>query len=376
MHSKLAFPDMKELKKKSKKIKEIPPSHRNIKIETLRCGGICMSIRENLERMEEISLSPFATLSVNSRGRDREEPQCDIRPVFQRDRDRILHCKSFRRLKHKTQVFLSPKGDHYRTRLTHTLEVSQNARTIAKALRLNEDLVEAIALGHDLGHTPFGHAGERILNELCEEGYRHNEQSVRIVEKLEKDGKGLNLTWEVRDGILNHQTSMMPHTLEGKIVRLSDKIAYINHDIDDAIRAKVMSEEDIPLEIRKVLGMTTKERLNTLIHNIIMNSMGKNDIVMSEEIGGAMQDLRKFMFQKVYTNPAAKGEEAKAERLLCELYAHYMGHIEILPEQYQRMHSEGEKKERVVCDYISGMTDQYAVAKYREFFLPKAWEIG
>ena len=335
-----------------------------------------MSIRENLERMEEISLSPFATLSVNSRGRDREEPQCDIRPVFQRDRDRILHCKSFRRLKHKTQVFLSPKGDHYRTRLTHTLEVSQNARTIAKALRLNEDLVEAIALGHDLGHTPFGHAGERILNELCEEGYRHNEQSVRIVEKLEKDGKGLNLTWEVRDGILNHQTSMMPHTLEGKIVRLSDKIAYINHDIDDAIRAKVMSEEDIPLEIRKVLGMTTKERLNTLIHNIIMNSMGKNDIVMSEEIGGAMQDLRKFMFQKVYTNPEAKGEEAKAERLLCELYAHYMGHIEILPEQYQRMHSEGEKKERVVCDYISGMTDQYAVAKYREFFLPKAWEIG
>ena len=335
-----------------------------------------MSIRENLERMEEISLSPFATLSVNSRGRDREEPQCDIRPVFQRDRDRILHCKSFRRLKHKTQVFLSPKGDHYRTRLTHTLEVSQNARTIAKALRLNEDLVEAIALGHDLGHTPFGHAGERILNELCEEGYRHNEQSVRIVEKLEKDGKGLNLTWEVRDGILNHQTSMMPDTLEGKIVRLSDKIAYINHDIDDAIRAKVMSEEDIPLEIRKVLGMTTKERLNTLIHNIIMNSMGKNDIVMSEEIGGAMQDLRKFMFQKVYTNPAAKGEEAKAERLLCELYAHYMGHIEILPEQYQRMHSEGEKKERVVCDYISGMTDQYAVAKYREFFLPKAWEIG
>ena len=347
MHSKLAFPDLKELKKKSKKIKEIPPSHRNNKIETLRCGGICMSIRENLERMEEISLSPFATLSVNSRGRDREEPQCDIRPVFQRDRDRILHCKSFRRLKHKTQVFLSPKGDHYRTRLTHTLEVSQNARTIAKALRLNEDLVEAIALGHDLGHTPFGHAGERILNELCDEGYRHNEQSVRIVEKLEKDGKGLNLTWEVRDGILNHQTSMMPHTLEGKIVRLSDKIAYINHDIDDAIRAKVMSEEDIPLEIRKVLGMTTKERLNTLIHNIIMNSMGKNDIVMSEEIGGAMQDLRKFMFQKVYTNPAAKGEEAKAERLLCELYAHYMGHIEILPEQYQRMHSEGEKKERV-----------------------------
>ena len=212
-----------------------------------------------------------------------------------------MHCKSFRRLKHKTQVFLSPKGDHYRTRLTHTLEVSQNARTIAKALRLNEDLVEAIALGHDLGHTPFGHAGERILNELCDEGYRHNEQSVRIVEKLEKDGKGLNLTWEVRDGILNHQTSMMPHTLEGKIVRLSDKIAYINHDIDDAIRAKVMSEEDIPLEIRKVLGMTTKERLNTLIHNIIMNSMGKNDIVMSEKKRrGAMQDLKIHVSESLY----------------------------------------------------------------------------
>ena len=335
-----------------------------------------MSIREDIERMECETLSPYATLSIHSRGRDDPEEQCDIRPVFQRDRDRILHCKAFRRLKNKTQVFLTPKGDHYRTRLSHTLEVSQNARTIAKALRLNEDLVEAIALGHDLGHTPFGHAGEFVLNGLCDEGFHHNEQSVRIVEKLEKDGKGLNLTWEVRDGILNHQTSMMPHTLEGKIVRLSDKIAYINHDIDDAIRAKVMSEEDIPLEIRKVLGMTTKERLNTLIHNIIMNSMGKNDIVMSEEIGGAMQDLRKFMFQKVYTNPAAKGEEAKAERLLCELYAHYMGHIEILPEQYQRMHSEGEKKERVVCDYISGMTDQYAVAKYREFFLPKAWEIG
>jgi len=335
-----------------------------------------MTIREQIEKREQEILSPFACLSINSRGRDYDEPQCDIRPVFQRDRDRILHSKAFRRLKNKTQVFLTPKGDHYRTRMSHTLEVSQNARTIAKALRLNEDLVEAIALGHDLGHTPFGHAGERILNEIYEGGFKHNEQSVRIVEKLEKDGKGLNLTWEVRDGILNHQTSMMPHTLEGKIVRLSDKIAYINHDIDDAIRAKVMSEEDIPLEIRKVLGMTTKERLNTLIHNIIMNSMGKNDIVMSEEIGGAMQDLRKFMFQKVYTNPAAKGEEAKAERLLCELYAHYMGHIEILPEQYQRMHSEGEKKERVVCDYISGMTDQYAVAKYREFFLPKAWEIG
>lgn len=335
-----------------------------------------MSIRENLEQMEQIYLSPFATKSVNSIGRDREEPQCDIRPVFQRDRDRILHCKAFRRLKHKTQVFLSPKGDHYRTRLTHTLEVSQNARTIAKALRLNEDLVEAIALGHDLGHTPFGHAGERVLNELCEEGYRHNEQSVRIVEKLEKDGEGLNLTWEVKDGILNHQTSLMPHTLEGKIVRLSDKIAYINHDIDDAIRAMLLTEEEIPLELRKTLGMTTRERLDTLIHNIITNSIGQDDILMSPEILEAMQKLRRFMFEKVYMNPRAKGEEEKAERLLRELYLYYLDHIEILPTQYQKMCEEGEKAERVVCDYISGMTDQYAISKYREFFLPKAWEIG
>lgn len=335
-----------------------------------------MSIRENLEQMEQIYLSPFATKSVNSIGRDREEPQCDIRPVFQRDRDRILHCKAFRRLKHKTQVFLSPKGDHYRTRLTHTLEVSQNARTIAKALRLNEDLVEAIALGHDLGHTPFGHAGERVLNELCEEGYRHNEQSVRIVEKLEKDGEGLNLTWEVKDGILNHQTSLMPHTLEGKIVRLSDKIAYINHDIDDAIRAMLLTEEEIPLELRKTLGMTTRERLDTLIHNIITNSIGQDDILMSPEILEAMQELRRFMFEKVYMNPRAKGEEEKAERLLRELYLYYLDHIEILPTQYQKMCEEEEKAERVVCDYISGMTDQYAISKYREFFLPKAWEIG
>lgn len=333
-----------------------------------------MSIRENLERIEEIQLSPFATFSTQTRGREREEPQCDIRPVFQRDRDRILHCKSFRRLKHKTQVFLTPKGDHYRTRLTHTLEVSQNARTIGKALRLNEDLVEAIALGHDLGHTPFGHAGERVLNELCEDGYRHNEQSVRIVERLEKEGQGLNLTWEVRDGILNHQTSLMPHTLEGKIVRFSDKIAYIHHDIDDAIRARVMTEEDVPLEIRKTLGMTTKERLNTLIHNIITNSIGINDIVMSEEVGGAMQELRQFMFQKVYRNPLAKGEEEKAEGVLRALYQYYMENIGILPRQYQNMIREGERQDRVVCDYISGMTDQYAIAKYREFFLPKAWE--
>lgn len=282
-----------------------------------------MLIRENMELLERTYLSPFATLSENSKGRDIEEPQCDIRPVFQRDRDRILHCKAFRRLMHKTQVFLAPKGDHYRTRLTHTLEVSQNARTIANALRLNEELVEAIALGHDLGHTPFGHAGERMLNEICEDGFCHNEQSVRIVEKIEKEGEGLNLTWEVRDGILNHQTHLMPSTLEGKIVRLSDKIAYINHDIDDAIRAKVLSENDIPIEYREILGDTTRKRLDTLIHSIVMNSLGKNDICMSEEVGNAMQGLRKFMFKNVYMNPVAKAEEERAEDMLSRLFFYY-----------------------------------------------------
>ncbi len=334
-----------------------------------------MSIREEIERMECETLSPYAALSVNSRGRDVCEEQCDIRPVFQRDRDRILHSKAFRRLKNKTQVFLTPRGDHYRTRLSHTLEVSQNARTIAKALRLNEDLVEAIALGHDLGHTPFGHAGEFALNEVCSDGFKHNEQSVRIVEKLEKDGQGLNLTWEVRDGILNHQSRLMPHTLEGKIVRLSDKIAYINHDIDDAIRAQVLREEDIPLELKKTLGFTTRQRLNTLIHNIIRNSMGKDDIIMSSEVEEAMIELRRFMFQNVYENPVAKGEEIKAKAMLKQMFYYYMEHIELLPEKFLRMRGEGEKEERIVCDYISGMTDQYAIAKFSEYFLPQAWQV-
>ncbi len=334
-----------------------------------------MTIRENIEKMEQEMLSPYATLSIHSKGRERKEEPCDIRPVFQRDRDRILHCKSFRRLKNKTQVFLTPKGDHYRTRLSHTLEVSQNARTIAKALRLNEDLVDAIALGHDLGHTPFGHAGEFLLNSLCEEGFCHSRQSVRIVEKLEKNGRGLNLTWEVRDGILNHQTCSTPHTLEGKIVRLSDKIAYINHDIDDAIRAHIMVEEDIPKELRNTLGKTTKERLNTLIHNIITNSMGKNDIMLSKEVGEAMGELRLYMFRHVYKNPVAKGEEVKARALLQQLFVYYMDHVELIPEKYLAMMEQGEKQDRVVCDYISGMTDQYAIAKFSEYFLPQAWQV-
>lgn len=334
-----------------------------------------MTIREELERMEQETLSPYATLSVNTRGRDREEEPCDVRPVFQRDRDRILHCKAFRRLKNKTQVFLTPMGDHYRTRLSHTLEVSQNARTIAKALRLNEDLVEAIALGHDLGHTPFGHAGEQALNKICEDGFRHNEQSVRIVEKLEKNGKGLNLTWEVRDGILNHQTKSMPHTLEGKVVRLSDKIAYVYHDVDDAIRAEILTEEDIPLEIRKILGYTTKQRLNTLIHNVIKNSMGKDDIRMSEEVEAAMYELRHFMFEHVYTNPVAKGEEVKAKAMIGQLFDFYSTHIDYMPGKYLIMIDAGETKQRVVCDYIAGMTDQYAITKFGEYFLPRAWQV-
>lgn len=334
-----------------------------------------MTVRENLEQWEKIYLSPYATLSMNSKGRAREEEQCDIRPVFQRDRDRIIHSKSFRRLKDKTQVFLSPEGDHYRTRLTHTLEVSQNARTIAKALQLNEELVEAIALGHDLGHTPFGHAGERTLNEICPLGFSHYRQSIRVVEFLEKDGAGLNLTWEVRDGIVNHRTAGHPSTLEGKVVRLSDKIAYINHDIDDAIRARIFSEDYIPKEYTDVLGTTTKSRLNTLISDIIKCSIDKDDIIMSDTVHKAMTDLRQFMFDKLYTNPAAKSEEIKVCKLITELYNYYIANIEELPDNYKRfIYERGEKPERVVCDYIAGMSDQYSISRFENIFVPKAWK--
>lgn len=335
-----------------------------------------MTIREMAEKREEEFFSEFATLSKNSKGREREEPQCDLRPVFQRDRDRILHCKSFRRLKHKTQVFLSPQGDHYRDRLTHTLEVSQIARTIAQALRLNESLAEAIAVGHDLGHTPFGHAGERVLDKVNPEGFIHCEQSVRVVEKLEKKGKGLNLTWEVRDGILNHRSAGTPSTLEGKIVRLSDKIAYINHDIDDAQRAGILKESDFPKELKETLGCTVRERLNTIIHDIVVNSLGKPDICNSVEIEQAMKDIRKFMFQRVYTNPVAKSEEGKAENMIEALYEYYENHLEQLPAEYlEMMEKQGESVPRVVCDYISGMTDQFALKKYSEIFIPKSWQI-
>ena len=335
-----------------------------------------MTIREQLELREIEYLSPYATLSKDSRGRDRAEEECDIRPVFQRDRDRILHCKAFRRLKQKTQVFLLPKGDHYRTRLTHTLEVSQNARTIAKALRLNEDLVEAIALGHDLGHTPFGHAGERALDEVSPLGFQHNEQSVRVVERLEKQGEGLNLTWEVRDGILNHKSAGTPHTLEGQIVRLSDKIAYINHDIDDAIRGGVLKEEDIPRQYREILGNSTRVRLDTMIHNVIINSMDQPEIRMSPEVEQATMALRAFMFENVYKNPVAKGEEEKAINLVTNLYEYYRRHIQLLPDQFLEMlEEEGGTPERIVCDYIAGMTDTYAIKKFEEYFIPESWKI-
>ena len=334
-----------------------------------------MLIREQIEEMEAKTMSPYATLSTNSKGREREEAECDIRPVFQRDRDRILHCKSFRRLKNKTQVFLDPKGDHYRTRLSHTLEVSQISRTIVKALRLNEDLTEAIALGHDLGHTPFGHAGERVLNGLVEGGFRHNEQSVRIVEYLEKSGEGLNLTWEVRDGIRNHRTSGNPGTLEGKIVRYCDKIAYINHDIDDAERAGILDEEDIPLHFRQKMGFSTRERLNTLIHDVIGSSLGTDTIRMSHDMEETMQALRSFMFTHVYSNPAAKGEEGKAVRMLQSLYSYYCAHTDEMPGEYVYLiRVRGEMAERVVCDYIAGMTDQYSIQKFNELFVPGSWQ--
>ena len=332
-----------------------------------------MTIRESLELYEKEYLSPYATLSKNSKGRLRWEEPCDIRPVFQRDRDRIIHSKSFRRLKDKTQVFLTPEGDHYRTRLTHTLEVSQNARTIAKALRLNEDLAEAIALGHDLGHTPFGHAGERALNEVCPFGFEHSKQSVRTVDILEKSGMGLNLTMEVRDGILNHQTSGTPSTLEGKIVRFSDKIAYIHHDMDDAIRGGILRESDIPKEISSVIGETTGERLNFFIHDLVTNSQGKNDICMSDEVDRAMKKLRSFMFERVYNNRQAKGEEEKAEQLMITLYEYYLKNTSLLPQEYQRMMYDGEVKEKVVCDYVGAMTDRFAIAKYEEIYIPKCW---
>ena len=331
-----------------------------------------MLIRERKEQAEYQSLSQYAAKSAESKGREVPEEACEIRTCFQRDRDRILHSKSFRRLKHKTQVFLAPTGDHYRTRLTHTLEVSQIARMIASSLFLNEDLTEAIALGHDLGHTPFGHAGERALNSRYP--FSHSRQSLRVVEMLEDDGKGLNLTWEVRDGIVNHSMSKLASTLEGRIVRLSDKIAYINHDMDDAIRAGILSEKDIPKELSNTLGNTRKARLDFLVKNIIENSSDTGDIVMSDEAFEAMVDLRQFMFDNLYHNPTCKAEETKAESMVISLYDYYLENLEKLPDDIQKLMSERNvKPQRAVCDYISGMTDYYCVAVFTELFVPEFW---
>lgn len=331
-----------------------------------------ISLKEKTYRIEKAFLSPYATFSEKTRGREREEEPCAMRTDFQRDRDRLIYCKAFRRLKNKTQVFFSPKGDHYITRLTHTLDVAQISRSIARALSLNEDLAEAIALGHDLGHTPFGHSGERILNNLSPFGFEHNVQSLRVVDVLEKDGRGLNLTFEVRDGILNHKKSGKPATLEGKCVSLADRIAYINHDLDDAVRAGILSLDDIPKDIIDVLGDTSKKRINKAITSIYENSNGKNDVRMDNEVEKASEKLRSFMFERVYHNKSAKSEEEKAERMLTEMYRYFIDNSDTMPQTYLTL-LEKYPREQVVCDYISSMTDTYAMHMFKSIFEPKGW---
>jgi dGTPase len=330
-----------------------------------------MTIRERQEQLEKQLLSPYAQLSIRSKGRQREIAPCDLRTAYQRDRDRIIHCKSFRRLKYKTQVFLSPEGDHYRTRLTHTLEVSQIARTIARALRLNEDLTEAIALGHDLGHTPFGHVGENVLAARLPGGFEHNQESLRIVEKLE-NGCGLNLSWEVRDGIVNHKKSGNAATLEGKIVSYADRIAYINHDIDDALRGGVLKEGDLPGSCIAFLGDSHGKRIDTMIRDIVYTSMEQNFVRMSEECEGAMGELRDFMFQRVYTDPVAKHEESKARYVIDALFDHYMEHPGEISEEFRNWLQE-DGLQVVAADYIACMTDRFAIRKYQQLFVPKGW---
>lgn len=337
--------------------------------ENMENGKIC--IRTQTQRIERETLSSFAALSENTRGREVWIPECDLRTPYQRDRDKVIHCKAFRRLKQKTQVFLSPEGDHYRTRLTHTLEVSQIARTIARALRLNEDLTEAVALGHDLGHTPFGHAGERALNNLMPNGFRHYEQSVRVVERLENSGRGLNLTFEVRDGILCHTSGQEAVTMEGRIIRWADKIAYMNHDIDDAIRAGVILETDIPREIIEVLGSTKSERITTMVSSMIFNSQN-GQVAMDAEILDAYHALHEYMYKAVYLNDYAKREEKKVPHVIESLFSYYVRHPDRLPESMRRI-AEEDGKEQAACDYIAGMTDRFAVDLYSDLFVPKAW---
>lgn len=330
-----------------------------------------LKIREITENIESNILSPFAVLSANTRGRVKEEAKCDIRTDFQRDRDRIIHCKAFRRLKHKTQVFISPEGDHYRTRLTHTLEVSQIARTIARGLRLNEDLTEAIALGHDLGHTPFGHTGEFVLNRLSPSGFKHNEQSLRVVDKIE-NGTGLNLTFEVRDGILNHTGKGRPSTLEGSVVQLSDRIAYINHDIDDALRAGILNKQEIPEDCLEILGETHSKRINTMVTDVIMSSFNRQSVTMSSEIKFYTDKLRNFMFERVYNAYGARPDEDRVERIIENLYEYFKENPSKLPEEFIEIY-KGEGTDRAICDYIAGMTDNYAVKSFFDIFIPKPW---
>lgn len=335
-----------------------------------------MTVREELERLEHRRLNPLAAFSDRSTGRPRPEPEReeDVRTCFQRDTDRIVHSKAFRRLMHKTQVFLNPEGDHYRTRMTHTLEVTRIAKTVTRALGLNEDLAEAIAMGHDLGHTPFGHAGEAALTECWGRPFRHNEQSLRVVDILEKDGQGLNLCNEVREGIVGHTGPVIPKTLEGQIVRRADQIAYVNHDIDDAIRAGILTAEDIPRDIAAILGENQRDRINTLVCNMIFTSREAGSICMTQEIQKALADLRSFMFARVYHNPVAKGEESKARDMLQMLFRFYVDHPEQLPADFQPQLSF-DGLGRTVCDYIAGMTDNYAIEKFNEIFVPSGWNV-
>ena len=332
-----------------------------------------MTVREQTQTIERLTLSRYAALSERSRGRRRPETEDPLRPCYQRDRDRILHCKAFRRLKQKTQVFLSPEGDHYRTRLTHTLEVSQIARTIARALRLNEDLTEAIALGHDLGHTPFGHAGERALNKLCPGGFTHYRQSLRVVDSLEKDGRGLNLSWEVRNGIITHTTGAWARTLEGCAVRYADHIAFLNHDIEDAITAGVLSPEAIPADAVRVLGRTKSERITTMITDLVANTPGDR-MGFSSEVEDAYLLLKDFMYSTVYVDKEAKREEGKVDKLVGELYERLSANPSLMPTFYMQI-AFNEGIDRAVADYISGMSDQFAVRLFEELFVPRKWHV-
>lgn len=334
-----------------------------------------MSVREDIERRELERLSPDACFSLRSKGREKPEPPCEIRTCFQRDVDRITHSKAFRRLAHKTQVFLKPENDHYRTRLTHTLEVSRIARTIARGLNLNEDLTEAIALSHDIGHTPFGHAGEEALNSILEGGFSHNVQSRRVAQRLERNGKGMNLCFEVCDGIEHHTGNILPVTLEAMVMRFADRIAYVNHDFDDAVRAKILSEDDLPPWIRECLGTTPRNRIDALVRDLVHTSIGKQEVMLSPDRARALNELRNFMFEHVYHNPVAKPEEQKGRDLLRFLFEYYIKNADKMPEEFQLI-AQSEGRQRAAADYISGMTDRIAVTKYSELVIPKGWEKG